>query len=232
MRLSQNVELLQINTEQGKASIVLTWDESNLVLIDSGFPGQTSAIAGAISNAGFRAEALTHIILTHQDWDHIGCIMDLQRIVPNLKVIAHEKEAPYIDGRRTPIKLAARLERHDSLSEKQLEYYKNQKLFYESQRIIIAQTLRHGDIIQICGGIEVVHTPGHTPGHIALYLRQSRIMVCGDAAKVKDGQLLSIQSSSHYNPELAAITFEKLRACDMSGIVAYHGGYLAKNEME
>ena len=65
--------------EIGGVNLVLAWDENNLVLIDTGFPGQTDDIVKAIANAGFKAKELTHIIITHQDWGHIGCLMDLQK---------------------------------------------------------------------------------------------------------------------------------------------------------
>ena len=226
MKLTNNIELLEIQSNQGKSNIVLTWDKDNLVLIDAGFPDQIDGILNAIRNAGFRAEALTHLVITHQDWDHIGCIMELQRIAPKLKVLAHEEEIPYIDGRKTPIKLAARLARQDNLTLKEQERYKKQKVFYDSQRIVVSQGVQDKEIIPICGGIEVVHTPGHTPGHIALYLRQSRIMVCGDAATVKEGQLVDLNPSSHFDPELASLSLDKIKSYEMSGIAAYHGGYL------
>lgn len=223
MKLSSNVELLRV----GGVNFVLTWDENNLVLIDTGFPDQTDEILQAIADAGFDAkQKLTHIIITHQDWDHIGCLMDLQRFVPSIKVIAHEDEAPYIDGRKTPIKLAARLEQYDSLPQDQRERCDSQKEFYAAQKITGTQTVYDGELLPLCGGIEVVHTPGHTPGHIMLYLRESRIMVCGDGANIADGRLAGPNPVHTHDMPLALESLEKMKAYDMSGIVAYHGGYI------
>jgi len=222
MKLSNNVELLKV----GGVSLVLTWDKNNLVLIDTGFPGQADAIIQAVSDAGFKIEKLTHIIITHQDWDHIGCLMDLQRLAPFAKTIAHEEEAPYIDGRKTPIKLAARLEQYDSLPADQRERCDSQKEFYGSQKIVITETVNDGTILSICGGVEIVHTPGHTPGHIMLYLRESRIMVCGDGANIADGKLAGPNPVHTYDIPLALLSLEKMKSYDIHGIVAYHGGYI------
>ena len=63
MKLSSNVEMLEV----GHINLVLAWDENNLVLIDTGFPGQTDAIVKAVANAGFSVESLTHTIITHQE---------------------------------------------------------------------------------------------------------------------------------------------------------------------
>jgi len=37
-----------------------------------------------------------------------------------------------------------------------------------------------GDELSILGGIKVLHTPGHTPGSITLFLRQARLVIAGD----------------------------------------------------
>ena len=223
MKLANNIEMLEI----GGVNLVLTWDENNLVLMDTGFPGQTDDTVKAVAGAGFKAKALTHIIITHQDWDHIGCLMDLQKLAPSAKTLAHEEEAQYIGGRKTPVKLASRLEQYDSLPAEQRERCDRQKEFYGSQKIAVTETVRDGEILPVCGGIEVVHTPGHTPGHIMLYFQESRIMVCGDGANIFEGQISGPNPIHTHDMPLALSSLEKMKSYNVSGIVAYHGGYLS-----
>jgi len=225
MQITDNVALLPVSG-QGTANFVLTWDKNNLVLIDGGYPGQTDSIVKAISDEGFNAANLTHLIITHQDWDHIGCVMDLQKLIPNLKVLAHEIEAPYIDGRKTPIKLAVRLAEYDTLSREMRERCDWQKEFYASNEITIHETLCDGEILPICGGIEVIHTPGHTPGHIVLRLQESGIIVCGDACNIKDGQLVGANPVHTFDVAQADVSLSKIKSRNPNGIVTYHGGYL------
>jgi len=231
MKLTQNVALLPINREgMGYLNLVLTWDSNNLVLIDAGQPGQTDAVVKAITDEGFRAEDLTHIIITHQDWDHIGCVTDLQKLAPNLRVVAHVDEAPYIDGRKIPIKLAGRLEQYDTLPEDQrpgVDWWKN---IHKNSLITVAEQVHNEQILPICGGIEIVHVPGHTPGHIAAYLRESRIIVCGDAANIHDGKLAGSNPIYTHDMEIANKSLEKIKAYDLSGIVTYHTGFLQMSE--
>ena len=40
--------------------------------------------------------------------------------------------------------------------------------------------LEHGDLIGACGGIEIVHVPGHSPGNLCLYLRRHKALIAGD----------------------------------------------------
>jgi len=225
MRIANNVALLPI-TGQGTVNLVLTWDESNLVLIDAGYPGQADAIAKAIAGEGFSVENLTHLIITHQDWDHVGSVADLQKLVPSLEVLAHEEEAHYIDGRKLPIKLAARLEQYETLTEEQRAGVDRWKDSYDNATITVTTTVADKQNLPICDGIEVVHTPGHTPGHIVLYLKESRIIVCGDAANIKDGQLVGSNPVFTHDMGQATASLEKIKSYNPSGIVAYHGGYL------
>jgi len=228
MELSKNITLLPITREgMGALNLVLAHDENHLVLIDAGLPGQAEAISQAITNAGFRAQDLTHIIITHQDWDHVGSVSDLVKLAPAAKVVAHEEEAPYIDGRKLPIKLAARLEQYDTLPDELRANIDNWKNLYENAPIPVTMPVQDGQVLPICGGVEIVHVPGHTPGHIAVYFLESRIIVCGDAANIKEGNIVGSNPIHTHDMELADKSLEKIKGYDLSGVVAYHTGFLA-----
>jgi glyoxylase-like metal-dependent hydrolase (beta-lactamase superfamily II) len=83
-----------------------------------------------------------------------------------------------------------------------------------------------GDLLPICGGIEVIHSPGHTPGHIGLFLKKSGLLVGGDALNVGDGKLVGANPAHSLDMELAGASFEKLKGYGAKGVVAYHGGVL------
>src|SRR6476661_959462 len=38
-----------------------------------------------------------------------------------------------------------------------------------------------GEVLPIAGGLRVVHTPGHSPGHVSLLHEESRTLITGDA---------------------------------------------------
>jgi len=228
MKLAQNVALLPITREgMGNLNLVLAWDNKHLVLVDAGVPGQEGAIAEAIANAGFNTEDLTHIIITHQDWDHVGSISGLMKLAPTAKIVAHVEEAPYIDGRKLPIKLAARLEQYDSLPKEQRAGVDDWKNNYDTSPIHVTEQVQDGQVLPICGGVEIVHVPGHTPGHIAVYFRESRIIVCGDAANIRDGVLVGSNPIHTHDMEMADRSLEKIKGYDLCGVVAYHTGYMA-----
>ena len=228
MKLAENIMLLPI-MGMGTVNLVLAWDNDHAVLIDAGFPGQADDIIHAIEAAGLTVGDLTHLFITHQDWDHIGCVADLQKLAPNLRVMAHEEEAPYIDGRVMPIKLAARLADYDNLTSDMQARVNQQKAMYENEPITIHEKLQDGTVLPMCGGIQVIHTPGHTPGHMVLLFQRSGIMVCGDACNIKDSTLTGSNPVFTYDMPQAEASLTKIKSFAPSGIVAYHGGYLPMN---
>jgi len=229
MKIGKNVAILSLPSPiKGMPNInpVLTWDDKNLVLIDTGFPKQGKIIAKAIEAEGLSAEKLTHIIITHQDMDHIGSTLELQKKAPNVQIIAHKEEAPYLDGRKVPVKLASMLEKYNNLPLLHKFGCKRAQKMYRQMQVKFHKELQDKEVLPICGGIEVVHTPGHTPGHITLYLHESRIMVCGDGANITDGQLSGPNPTHTQDMELGMKSLEKIKGYPMVGAVTYHGGYL------
>ena len=50
----------------------------------------------------------------------------------------------------------------------------------------VNRTLSHGDVIELGAGstLEVIHTPGNSPGHIALFYKNDGVMIAGDCVPV------------------------------------------------
>ena len=45
----------------------------------------------------------------------------------------------------------------------------------------ITRRLKDGDLLDVAGGIQVIHTPGHTDGHISLLHLESETLITGDS---------------------------------------------------
>jgi len=226
MKITDNIAMLELARPNGAIYPTLVWAENNLVLIDAGFPGQTDALIGAIAAEGYHAEDLTHIIITHQDIDHIGCLPDILRLAPSAQVIAHAEEAPYIDGRKTPIKLAMLEAAYETLPEQMQQFCNTLREGFANRRFAVSQMVVDGTVLPIAGGIEVIHTPGHTPGHIALLLRQGRIMVAGDAANIENSRIAGPNPQHTQDMAQGLESLEKLKAFYCRGLVSYHCGFL------
>jgi glyoxylase-like metal-dependent hydrolase (beta-lactamase superfamily II) len=81
-----------------------------------------------------------------------------------------------------------------------------------------------GERLPYCGGIKVIHTPGHTVGHICLYLEQSRTLVAGDALAVEGGVLRPSLPALSHDVDQAVASLKQLSSVDIAAIICYHGG--------
>jgi glyoxylase-like metal-dependent hydrolase (beta-lactamase superfamily II) len=80
--------------------------------------------------------------------------------------------------------------------------------------------LNDGDILPIAGGIEVIHTPGHCAGHIALLLKGEDTLIAGDICSNMSGLGLSI---AYEDPELGLKSIFKASKHDFDKAVFGHG---------
>lgn len=207
--------MLILKGNNGSIYPVLLHDGDILILVDTGLPGQTESICEEITRAGFDPHKINMIILTHQDIDHIGCAKALAAS-GTAEVTAHVQEAPYIDGRETPVKLAAMDGEHP--------FYRQLKAGFDSCKLNLGVTLSGGDILPYCGGIEVIHTPGHTPGHICLYVKRDKTLIAGDALNIENGSLTGPNPVFTQDLALANESAAKLSGYDISTMLTYHGG--------
>ncbi|MFQ5666875.1 MAG: MBL fold metallo-hydrolase [Candidatus Binatia bacterium] len=83
-----------------------------------------------------------------------------------------------------------------------------------------------GDIIHVGAfEIEVVHTPGHTPGHCVLYLRQSRLMIVGDHLLPKITPHVGVFPGGPPNPLADFLaSLRKVQRFDVDLVLPAHGG--------
>jgi len=229
MRIANNVEMLEIAREQGGVMYpVLVWDDKEVVLVDTGLPGQLELIRAAVEKAGLSLERITKIILTHHDIDHIGNAKLLKGF--GAKILAHEKEVPYVQGDIPFQKLSKMEERLKDLSPEERAFYERLKSGAVNLTVPVDEVLKDGETLPFCGGIDVIYTPGHTPGHICLLLKNSNVLITGDAANITNGTLTGPNPAHTPDMAQAAESFEKLKRLNPDFIVAYHGGLL-KNRM-
>jgi len=183
-------------------------------LIDTGLPGQHDAIASTLADAGVRVSDLKRIILTHQDIDHVGSLHDLVQ-TSGARVLAHAVEAPYIDGSEPP-----RFARPEVLAQRP-------ELRTVAERFLptpVDEQLQDGARLDLAGGVRVIFTPGHTPGHMCLYHERTRTLIAGDALTASDGQLMGPNESATPDMPTASQSVRTLAELDVQTIICYHGG--------
>lgn len=229
MKIFDRIYMLKIpaspNGMAGEINLTLLKDGERFILVDSGFPGQAALIRAAVEQEGVPFASIDTVILTHQDIDHVGSLLSIQREGPGaLEVLAHEEEKAYIEGTKLPVKVARLQSQEDSLPEKMKAMYTTLKNFFAHNPIVVNRTLSDGEELPYCGGITVVHTPGHTPGHICLYLKHYQTLIAGDALRINDGVLGPMTESSNHDLVLYRQSLQKLLQYEIETVICYHGG--------
>ncbi|MGZ4902816.1 MAG: MBL fold metallo-hydrolase [Halobacteriota archaeon] len=229
MKITDGVEMLELQARGFAGPTILhptlVWDDTMAILIDTGFPDQLPQITEAMDRIGIRLNRLDKIIITHQDIDHIGSLPDIiQASEHKIDVLSSEEERPYIEGHTPLIKMdRARLsERLASLPMEQRQ--QAEALFVNPPKADVDKTVADGEVLPYAGGITVIFTPGHTPGHICLYLDDSKTLVAGDALVVTDGTLQGPNPQATFDLATAMKSVKKLTHYDIKTVICYHGG--------
>jgi len=125
---------------------------SEQVLIDSGVGYGIDRIEDNIRSLGFEPAGVWHIIATHCHIDHIGSLAAWKERYGS-KIIAHELDRAGIEGENNSLTAAS--------------------MYGVDYRPVKVDTLLRGELERIMLGdlnFNFLHTPGHTPGSISVYI--------------------------------------------------------------
>jgi glyoxylase-like metal-dependent hydrolase (beta-lactamase superfamily II) len=203
---------------------VILWDgKDGATLIDTGYPGQMPAIEHALGDAGVRLTDVKQILLTHQDLDHIGSAEALVAAT-GAGVFAHAADAPYIQGEKRLVKMdPARFEeRMTTLPENLRDQAR--RMISSLPTVKVTRILRGNELLPLHGGIDVIPTPGHTPGHVCYYVRTLQLLVAGDALRVENGELEGPSPTATPDMPTALASLGNLVPLEIKAVVCYHGG--------
>ena len=210
MKIADNVFLIPGIT----ANPYLIVDDDGLTLIDTGLPGSHKMILSYISRLGRTPRELTRIILTHSDLDHVGGLGALHRAT-GARTFASKIEAEAIAlGRSSkpsppgrPISILRRL----------------YTTFFKAGPHVIDQIIAEGQVLPILGGLRVLDTAGHSPGHISLFAQEAGILFCGDSMVGTDQGLRGSRPQMTWDSEMAAKAVGRQAALKPAIVCPGHG---------
>ncbi|MDF2909049.1 MAG: beta-lactamase domain protein [Herbinix sp.] len=209
---------------------VVLSDDTNCVLVDCGYIGSLSSIEDALCSNSILPESITHIILTHQDHDHVGAAAAYKRKYPHVRILASAEEADYISGVLKSLRLEQAEQLQEQLPTEMQEFGKTFcNLLRSVEPIQIDQLLSDDERLPFCGGCQVISTPGHTPGHISLYLSEFNTMIAGDAIALENDKPVIANPQFTLDMDKAISSMQRLLLHSGSKIICYHGGVLHKN---
>jgi len=176
--------------------------ERGPLLIDVGFEAALDQLEATLADHGHDLADAWGVVVTHQDGDHVAALSEvLERT--GAVVFAHPEAAPYVDGRREPIK--------------------SEDDRYPPARVDVEVT--DGTAFDTAAGpMTVQFTPGHAPGHLSLYLPERRLLLAADALTAADGELRGPNEQHTLEMERAIESVGELSALDVERTLCYHGG--------
>lgn len=207
----------------------LLWDDNDIVLVDTAYPGQLPLLKSAFNQLGLDTDRVTRLIITHQDMDHIGCASSLKEETGgNAEVLAHPVEIPYIQGDLMLLKLTPEAVEMavSSLPDNMPPEWKAafRKTLENPPKVQVDTEVRNMELLPYCGGLLVLPTPGHTPGHISLYHPSSKTLIAGDALRVADGQLEFPDPAQCSDYTQAQESLRQLLNYNIVTVLCHHGG--------
>ncbi len=212
--ISENI--YQISAVSGRGlwgGNVFLLTERKLTLVDTGYKGGAGRIISEVSRLGYAPSDIANIVITHHHADHVGNLSELKR-ASQATVFAHPADAPYIDG-SLPQPGPARPRWLGRLPAPLLR-------LWSAQPAAVEILVKDGDKLPILGGTRVLHTPGHTPGSICLFIKPERLIIAGDVLNNRLGLGLPSKAfSTDMTQNIRAI--KRLAALDLKLACFGHG---------
>lgn len=168
MRITPGVALVSVQSQTfqplyNTTNIYLIGGEKEVVMIDAGYAHDEAVQQVARELQDLGNPRVRDLILSHSHKDHWEGAGAIQRMT-GARVLAHRLDIPAIE---------------EGLKGQSADLPEGSSR--DSYAFEIDGALEDGDRIRVADlELEVVHTPGHSPGHICLYLKEEGILFTGD----------------------------------------------------
>jgi glyoxylase-like metal-dependent hydrolase (beta-lactamase superfamily II) len=200
MEISPRVHVVQLLGARGH--LVL---EPEITLIDAGLPGSAPRVRGYILAQGRSADDLVRIVCTHGHPDHAGGARGL--LHDGVKLLMHPADYAGLQvSLRDALRRPSRGRLFASITPTPARF----------------APVEDGDVLPVLGGLEVIHTPGHTPGSICLYARRDRLLFVGDILQRRGGRVTYASTVFSDDPASARTSLRRLTGLDVQTIVFAH----------
>jgi glyoxylase-like metal-dependent hydrolase (beta-lactamase superfamily II) len=158
----------------GRVRAFLLDTGGELTLVDTLFEDDASGVLGAVRALGRSPRDLRRVVLTHAHRSHLGGLATLKRET-GATVLAHEWEADIVAGDRPAQSVGLKPTRPFRTYPFQVGIFLGRPRHRPAE---VDELVTEGDAV---GPLRVLHTPGHSPGHLAFWWEERRLLIAGDA---------------------------------------------------
>lgn len=233
MKLNDDLLILELTADFGTGPsilhpVVILDPGAGPTLVDTGVPGMEGAIEDALAEVGATLKDIRRVIVTHHDLDHIGSLEAVVR-ASGAQVWASARETSFIQGEEWPEKMPPQEAVAQMLADPQTPPQTRAMLQRPRVAVRVDRALNDGETLPLAGGVRVVLTPGHTPGHLSLYLERTGTLITGDALVSGGGQLQPPRERVTPDMKSAGQSVGKMAELDVQAVVTYHGGVVRED---
>ncbi len=188
--------------------------QEGLALIDAGIAGGHKRILRAIARLGYEPTPLRHILITHADGDHVGGLVPL---------VAASGAQVYASALEAQALACGQFSRPLRLHGLPRFLFWLARPLYRVTPFDATEVVKEGDILPGLGGLHVVETPGHTPGHLSFFAPASGILFAGDSIAYHNGKLRRPFALVTWDEQLALASLRKQAALQPQIVCLGHG---------
>ena len=191
-------------------------DADGLTIIDAGFPRDGKKILAYIGSLGKSAKDVKRIIITHADLDHFGGLAALQK-ASGARTYASQIEANAIAQGKSSREIG-----HTGFSLRRFLFALLSPLV-KGTPFQVHEIIAEGQTLPVLGGLQVLETPGHTPGHISLFASSVSVLFCGDSMVSANNGLLGSRPGITWDESKARESERKQAALGARIVCSGHG---------
>lgn len=188
-----------------------------IVLVDAGYAGAAAQIDAYLRRIGHSLAQVTSCVITHAHADHYGGASEVQTAAPRTVFEVHPLDRAWVEDPQEHIRANYLWPAAFGLPVAPEVLNRVREML--GPAVHIQNVLSDGDVVDVEGGwrLEVIHAPGHTPGHLALLDRRSNTLLAGDAVLEPD-----VLPPAYYDGLIYMQTLERLMAINARRLLGSH----------
>ena len=198
------------------ANSYLIVDPDGLTIVDTGMPYSEKRILEYVARLGRSAQDIARILITHADLDHYGCLSALQKASGACTYASQsEADAMAVGQSSRPVQR--------TVGGFQRFMINLMGKLLKPMPIQVDEILSEGQVLPVLGGLQVVETPGHAPGHLSFFVPSAGLLFCGDSMRSDGRGFRGSNSRNNWDQSMAETSVRKQKELCAQIVCPGHG---------